>query len=268
MMTAITLLLFSTIATAQSSSFACKMQEDKNEVVATQSQNLSDFDWVSNSNNIIFVGEEHNSSLPADISTLINQIKIQKEGNGKSCLFLEFPSSLSVEEFKDVLNDKNASKETLSYRKYFGSILNSAEASGFKVMLADHPQYFESDKTLNERDQAIAKNIFTAIQSKTCDLAIMVVGKAHLSPDEVGRVLVRDNLKSLGLESTAVNLQYANERVTHPRLKSWNRLCPERSTQITSPIVFRNGAIAAYSLYPLFTSMMNFGYFDLTVLFP
>ncbi len=263
-----TLLLYSSISGAQSSYYTCKMQEDKNAVVATQSQRLNDFDWASNAKNLIFVGDEHNSSNPADISILINQIKSQKSAGRKSCLFLEFSSSMSVEEFKKILSDPNAPAESLSYRRYYGAILNSGEASGFKIMLADHPQHFESEKTINERDEAIAKNIFTALQNKTCDFGIMVVGKAHLSPHEGGRSLVRDNLKSLGVESTAINLQYANERVAHPRGKSWNNLCPEKPTQISSPVVFKNDPIADYSVYPLYAPLMKFGYFDFTVLFP
>ncbi|MFZ4405396.1 MAG: hypothetical protein ACOYOK_14955 [Pseudobdellovibrionaceae bacterium] len=263
-----TFLLYSSISVAQSSNYACKAQADKNAVVATQSQRLNDFAWASNTKNLIFIGDEHNKSNPVDISTLINQIKNQKDVGGKNCLFLEFPSSMSVEEFKKILSDPNDNVETLSYRRYYGAILNTGEASGFKVMLADHPQYFESEKTMNERDEAIAKNIFTAFQNKTCDLGIMVVGKAHLAPDEEGRFLVRDNLKSLGFESTAINLQYANERVTLPRFKSWNGICPEKPTPISSPVIFKNGPIADHSVYPLYTSLMKIGYFDLTVLFP
>lgn len=241
----------------------------KKNLVAKSGPSIEDFQWsYFGEKNVVLIGDEHTSSKPADIVRVANAIKSTYSSQESACLFLEFPTSLSLDKFKEILGSDTGNAEQMRYIRYYKAILEGAEASGFNVHLVDHAEYFERDVSINERDRAIAENISKLLESRTCSKGVMVVGKAHITPDEVGRKLVRENLNELGRTSSTINIQYANETVAHPRLKSWNGLCPNRAELLGRTSVFSNQPISQLALYPLYTPLSLLGYFDFTVLFP
>lgn len=241
----------------------------KKNLVAKSGPSIEDFQWsYFGEKNVVLIGDEHTSSKPADIVRVANAIKSTYISQESACLFLEFPTSLSLDKFKEILSSDTGNAEQMRYIRYYKAMLEGAESSGFNVHLVDHADHLEKDVPINERDRAIAENISKLLESRTCSKGIMVVGKAHITPDEVGRKLVRENLSELGRTSSTINIQYANETVAHPRLKSWNGLCPNNAEPLVRTSVFSNQPISQLALYPLYTPLSLLGYFDFTVLFP
>lgn len=241
----------------------------KKNLVAKSGSSFEDFQWsYFEEKNVVLIGDEHTFSKPADIIHIADTIKSAYSSPEKACFFLEFSNALSLDKFKKILNSDTGNVEQMRYIRYYKAILEGAESSGFDVYLVDHADHLEKDVPINERDKAIAENISSLFTSKTCSKGIMLVGKAHITPDETGRKLIRENLNELRLTSSTINIQYANETVTHPKFKSWNGLCPNNAEPLAKSSVFSNRPISQLALYPLYTPLSLLGYFDFTVLFP
>jgi hypothetical protein len=230
---------------------------------------LPEFQWAELAKkDVVFIGDMHTFSNPKDILQVTSQIKSSYTRETKACLFLEFPISISVKDLKDILNREDDDAETRKYKSYYKTILEGSEQSGFAVHLVDHKEYFKRNVTINERDRAMAENISALIKSGECDHGVMVVGKAHITVDESGRKMLRQNLSELGNTSTAINLQSVNEGLVPGQLMSWNGLCPSFAISLDHAVIFSNASIAGIALLPYFSPLTLIGYFEWTALFP
>lgn len=245
----------------------CSILEQKNEL-SNKASPLHKFDLKTvATKDVVLLGEEHTFAEVKDLSMILALIKNNKTEQKNICLFLEFPKSLKLQEFKSSLTEPSMFPSQRKYRKYYSGILEAAEKHKYQVHFVDHEKQLQQNLSLNERDKAMAMNMSQLIDSEDCASGVLIVGKAHISPDEDARTLVRDHLDELGLSTATLNIQYAQDKVINSSLKSWNDLCPEKAQKLDEPRIFENKALSGLAIYPRLYRGSLFDYFDFTVLF-
>ena len=250
---------------APDSASLCRDQELKNKVVDAGTS-LETFNWKrAAKKNLLMIGDEHTYSDPSDIMKLANLYRRSSEARS-ICLFLEMPSSIAVNDFKEMLNRKGANPEGRRYQSYFKRIFDQAVVSGFKIVLADHPN--KDQVTDGDRNLFMAKTIQEQL-SNNCTHGVIVVGKAHASPNG-GQASLPMNLRARGVSLTSINLQYAGERagIDNPALESWNNLCSKAASSLNKAAIFENSKIAKMRIYPKSNYTITFDSFDYTAIFP
>lgn len=242
---------------------------NKKNMVARAGSSIGAFPWsVVSNKDVVLLGDEHTATAPANLLRVIDAITQSIATPRRLCLFMEFPKSLPLTEFKRLLKPGSDIPTDELFRQYNEAIVDGAEARGLDVHLVDHENNREEDVPLNQRDEAIAKNISGLLNEGTCDRGILLIGKAHITPDEPGRKLVAQQLNELSRTSVTVNIQNADEKLENDQLKSWNGLCSSAREPLPSPLVFSNYDLKSIPLYPRYSPLTLMGYFDFTVLFP
>lgn len=212
---------------------------------------------VGKRSNLHIIGETHFYTDTTLLSRLVSELSSQLPGN-KKCLFLEAPKG-GLKNFETLFENykkrPNLPQEELlkieSWSQYYPSIVQTAEQNKLSVFEIDHPEHINGSKTENERNEAMATNAELLLTNSTCDSAIFLVGKAHISPLEQRNSVV-DLIKAKGVKPITYNLSDKSEQ-SDIRLSSWGNLaCSPRDVL---PGAFSNELLLPGSrLYPYLPS--------------
>lgn len=263
----ITLIILTTTLQVQAAQY-CSDLERRNEAART-GVFLEQFPWQTlTQNNVIFLGEEHGLARPKDLRNVAARLKRTYPKSAKICFFLEFPTSMTVESVRKAYNVPADTEDLARYYAYFPAIIRFAREMRFQLFNVDHPDSKITTLPLNLRDKTMADNIESFFRSGTCEYAVMTIGKAHITPDELDRQTIRAHLQRKNISTATLNIQYANDQLPDPIYSAWNGLCPQKAMPLKKPIIFTNQKIKTLPLHPRESPKMPIGYFDYTVLFP
>lgn len=240
---------------------------------------------------IIIAGEIH---FYTDLKPRLDLIKhFQKTAVGKKCVayefaareydFIEFMDRIkkNIEATKDPnffaanpqIKPGDVQKLVSAFEQiynYYWPMADLTRNLGMKAIMVDNKGHtFTSEKTMDERNSAMAENLSISIKNGDCDSILFFVGKAHLSKQPDSTTKVQELVKGLIAKVTTVNLQMTKETFPYG-IRSWS-ICPSSQAVKPSDYAFIKNSELARD-YALFPSMLNdttkWKDFDYTLLVP
>ncbi len=202
----------------------CEQQKLKIEWVKSQGQSLNAFNWSNiRSKQLVMIGDAHGISNP---DSILDLMRLARSDSSKQCVFFEMSSDWSSDELLKLLREKTGDPEADRLRRYYGKLANGAIAQGFKPYMVDDPRNWNGDRfaTDFDRDVHMATTIRNLFATQKCDHAIFVVGKAHISGNNLPAWLTQ-----AGISLTRLNPIHAPSEGRNGPTEEWNGLCSSQS---------------------------------------
>lgn len=240
---------------------------------------------------VVVVGEIH---FYTELNPRLDTIKqFNALAYGKKCVayewavqdydFIEFLDRISkfISSLKDgsfqksnpSVTDKNVDNLLASFQQvydYYWPMAELTQKLGMKAVMIDHKDHnFNSSKTMDERNVAMAENINVLISNGSCDSVLFFVGKAHLAKNTDSTTRVQDLIRSHNLNAITVNLQMTNEGLP-VQARSWS-ICPiSQALKLKDYAFFKNSELEQnYTLFPyMLNDQTTWKDFDFTLLSP
>jgi hypothetical protein len=247
--------------------------------ILQQVQPLDQFEGMKNSD-LVIIGEMHYVTDPTVLQEILNLFA--KSADKKACLFMEFSSAITPHVFLSKAKEALASlppgdsverRDLSEFLGYFGPLVSKADELRMAAFSVDHPENFGQGMDIGIRDEAMSNRIQSLLKSGDCGRALLFVGKAHVSADEISRYTLKQRLLDSQLSLTAINVQHASDPGPEA-LASWSQLCPKESLLMPrKPVVFHNQLFSINT--PLWPNMIGGKWigglwrdFDYTILAP
>lgn len=135
--------------------------------------------------------------------------------------------------------------------EYYSPMAELTQKLGMKAVMVDHKDHnFNSSKTMDERNGAMAENLNALISNGSCESILYFVGKAHLAKNTDSTTRIQDLIRERNLKVTTVNLQMTNENLPLA-VRSWS-ICPMSHTlKLKDYAYFKNSDLEQnYTLFP------------------
>lgn len=123
---------------------------------------------------------------------------------------------------KNLIRAQNIER-MISYYKPMGMVTDQLK---LKSVTFDHPDRFEKDLSMDERNHAMSDNISELISKRKCSSILLFVGKDHMAESEDSSTSLPDLIRKKSIRTISLNLQMSRENSVPAAAKSWSGCKP------------------------------------------